>query len=70
VSVVSIQQPDSVVFILPLEREALVFEERSTIESLLAKIQALPPDTKLQKLRKVLADLQADGYDRVIVFTQ
>jgi SNF2 family DNA or RNA helicase len=53
-----------------LEREALVFEERSTIEALLGKIKTLPPDSKLQKLKKVLADLRADGYTRVMVFTQ
>lgn len=53
-----------------LEREALVFEERSTIEALLMKIRGLPPDSKLLRLKKVLADLRADGYTRVMVFTQ
>ncbi len=53
-----------------LERDALVFEERSTIEALLARIKSLPPDSKLQRLKRALADLRADGYTRVMVFTQ
>ena len=53
-----------------LERDALVFEERTTIEALLLKIRSLPPDTKLQTLKQVVSNLRAGGYDRVMVFTQ
>ena len=34
------------------------------------KIKGLPPDSKLLRLKKVLADLRAGGYARVMVFTQ
>jgi len=53
-----------------LEHEALTFEERSAVEDLIRRIQALPPDSKLEKLRIVLEDLRKDGYDRAMVFTQ
>ena len=53
-----------------LERDALLFEERSTVEVLLTKIQALPPDSKLQKLKIVLDNLQTAGYKKAMVFTQ
>ena len=33
-----------------LEQQALALEERADIESLLADIQALPPDTKIERL--------------------
>jgi len=47
-----------------------LFEERSTVEVLLTKIQALPPDSKLQKLKIVLDNLQTAGYKKAMVFTQ
>jgi len=53
-----------------LEHEALTFEERSTVEDLIRRIQALPPDSKLEKLRAVLKELRNAGYDRAMVFTQ
>jgi SNF2 family DNA or RNA helicase len=53
-----------------LEHEALAFEERSAVEDLIRRIQALPPDSKLEKLRGVLEELSNAGYDRVMVFTQ
>ncbi len=53
-----------------LEREALTFEERSSVEALLKDIEALPPDTKLKELKPVLSELRAAGYSRVMVFTQ
>jgi len=53
-----------------LEHEALTFEERTAVEDLIRRIQALPPDSKLEKLRGVLEDLRNAGYDRVMVFTQ
>ena len=53
-----------------LEHEALTFEERSAVEDLIRRIQALPPDSKLEKLRIVLEELRTAGYDRAMVFTQ
>jgi hypothetical protein len=53
-----------------LEHEALTFEERSAVEDLIRRIQALPPDSKLEKLRVVLEELRTAGYDRAMVFTQ
>jgi hypothetical protein len=47
-----------------------MFEERSTIEVLLAQIRRLPPDSKVQKLKAVLIELRSAGYERVMVFTQ
>ncbi len=49
---------------------ALASEEQAEIDYLLARIEQLPPDTKLEALRKVLRSLFADGYRRVMVFTQ
>jgi SNF2 family DNA or RNA helicase len=53
-----------------LEQAALMFEERSDIENLLSRILQLPPDTKLRRLKEVIASLQKDGYRQVMVFTQ
>lgn len=53
-----------------LEHEALTFEERSAVEDLIRRIQSLPPDSKLEKLRGVLEELRKAGYERVMVFTQ
>ncbi len=53
-----------------LEREALKEEERADIEGLLARIRRCPPDSKLGKLRDVLADLREAGYGQAMVFTQ
>ncbi len=53
-----------------LEREALTFEERSAVEVLLRRIRTLPPDSKIQTLKKALEDLRSADYDRVMVFTQ
>jgi SNF2 family DNA or RNA helicase len=53
-----------------LEHEALTFEERSAVEDLIRRIQALPPDSKLERLRVVLEELRTAGYDRAMVFTQ
>jgi SNF2 family DNA or RNA helicase len=53
-----------------LEHEALTFEERSAVEDLIRQIQALPPDSKLERLRRVLEELRNNGYERVMVFTQ
>ena len=53
-----------------LEREALVVEEMTTIESLAKRAAALPPDSKADKLKGILEGLSAQGYTRVMVFTQ
>ena len=53
-----------------LEQAALVFEEKADIQSLLGRILQLPPDTKLGKLKEVIASLQQGGYQQVMVFTQ
>jgi SNF2 family DNA or RNA helicase len=53
-----------------MEREALNFEERSSIEDLLLRVSSLPPDTKARELRTVIDELRASGYNQVMVFTQ
>jgi hypothetical protein len=53
-----------------MEREALNFEERSSIEDLLLRVSSLPPDTKARELRTVIDELRASGYKQVMVFTQ
>ena len=53
-----------------MEREALNFEERSSIEDLLLRVGGLPPDTKARELRDVIDELRASGYGQVMVFTQ
>ncbi len=53
-----------------LARKALQKEEHSEIEHLLSQIQALPPDSKLDTLKTVLTDLNDDGYQQVMIFTQ
>jgi SNF2 family DNA or RNA helicase len=53
-----------------LEQAALMFEEKADIQSLLSRILQLPPDTKLGRLKEVIASFQKDGYRQVMVFTQ
>lgn len=53
-----------------LERQALVVEETSTIEALLADVKRLPLDTKAQVLLTQLNSLIEAEYFQVIVFTQ
>ena len=52
------------------EREALAAEEKVDIECLLAGIGRLPPDSKLDSLKRVLHELRGTGYGQVMVFTQ
>ena len=52
------------------EREALAAEEKVDIERLLAGIGRLPPDSKLDSLKRVLHELRGTGYGQVMVFTQ
>ena len=53
-----------------LEREALANEQRAEIDSLLAAIGRLPPDSKLGSLKEVLRELTGDGFRQAMVFTQ
>lgn len=53
-----------------LEQAALALEESADIERLLGMIRRLPPDTKSERLREVVASLRTDGYGQVMVFTQ
>lgn len=53
-----------------LAQQALMFEERSDIESLLARVRRLPPDTKLETLKTTIETLRNEGYQQVMVFTQ
>ncbi|MCI0431035.1 MAG: SNF2-related protein [Rhodospirillales bacterium] len=53
-----------------LEQEALELEEKADIQSLRDAIRALPPDTKLERLRTEIAQLREAGYGQVMVFTQ
>ena len=49
---------------------ALAFEELAEIEILLESIRSLPPDSKLDWLTETLVELELQGYDQVMVFTQ
>ena len=53
-----------------LATRALAVEERGEIDRLLARIGALPPDSKLGHLTDVLDDLKRGGYRQVMVVTQ
>ena len=53
-----------------LEHESLAAAEEADIESLLARIGQLPPDSKLESLKSTLAELRRDGYCQAMVFTQ
>ena len=52
------------------EREALQVAERADIETLLASIRVLPPDSKLECLEKVVGEVRGAGYSQIMVFTQ
>ena len=56
--------------IADMERRALAAEERADVEALLERIRALPPDSKLARLRDELAALRRAGYRQAMVFTQ
>jgi hypothetical protein len=45
-------------------------QERAEIETMLANVRRLPPDSKVEELKKVLTDLRAAAYAQVMVFTQ
>ena len=53
-----------------LEREALANEQKAEIDSLLAAISHLSPDSKLGSLKEVLRELTGDGFHQAMVFTQ
>ena len=53
-----------------LERDALANEQKADIDSLLAAIGHLPPDSKLGSLKGVLRELRQEGFGQAMVFTQ
>ena len=53
-----------------LAKRSMAAEEHGEIERLLSQIGALPPDSKLEHLRKVLVELESAGYGQAMVFTQ
>ncbi|MFW6374585.1 MAG: DEAD/DEAH box helicase [Thermodesulfobacteriota bacterium] len=53
-----------------MEAQVLAQEEKGDLEMLLDQIRRLPTDTKAAVLLEVLADLRADGFGQVMVFTQ
>ena len=53
-----------------LELEALAAEEKAEVESLLVRIDRLPPDSKLASLKSILSELLQGEYSQVMVFTQ
>jgi len=53
-----------------LAQQALALEEQSDIDGLIAEIRKLPMDTKTMVLLDVIAELRADGYGQVMIFTQ
>lgn len=55
---------------LQLELQALNLEETADLEDLLTMVQSLAIDTKAQRLKELLLQLQSEGYRQVIVFTQ
>ena len=52
------------------EERALKKLDRKTVCKLLDMIRDMPPDTKLNKLTDVIADLRDKGYRQVMLFTQ
>ena len=53
-----------------LARQALLADERAHLVDLLERARALPPDSKLAKLKMVLAELREQNYGQAMVFTQ
>lgn len=53
-----------------LSHEALVAEERGTIQGLLKQIAKVGANTKAKRLSDELAEAWSDGFDSAIVFTQ
>ncbi len=44
--------------------------KRPRSSSLLQRIRRLPPDSKAERLKRILRSLRLDGYDQVMIFTQ
>ncbi len=53
-----------------LAREALACEQRAEIDHLIAAINQLPPNSKLDYLTEALRELRTAGYKQVMIFTQ
>ena len=56
--------------IAELEQRALAAEEAHDIDHLLAGIDRLPPDSKLESLKDVLVELNEAGFAQTMVFSQ
>ena len=56
--------------IAELEQRALAAEEAHDIKHLLATIDRLPPDSKLERLKDVLGELNEAGFAQTMVFSQ
>ena len=56
--------------VVVLEQQALAFEEAADIRGLLDGIGRLPPDGKVQELKRVIHELRRDGFAQAMVFTQ
>ena len=56
--------------IAELEQQALAAEEAHDIKHLLATIDRLPPDSKLERLKDVLGELNEAGFAQTMVFSQ
>ena len=56
--------------IAELELRALAAEEAHDIKHLLATIDRLPPDSKLERLKDVLGELNEAGFAQTMVFSQ
>ena len=52
------------------EQQALAVEEAADIQGLLDGIRRLPPDGKVQELKRVVLELRRDGFAQAMVFTQ
>ena len=56
--------------ITAMASQAKAIEEMDKIQHLIDQVNALPPDSKLEHLKEVLAELTRTGYRQVMVFTQ
>ena len=56
--------------IAQFEREALAYEQKTHIDRLLAVIERLLPDSKLNQLKDVLDELRQERCGQIMVFTQ
>ncbi|MDG2991992.1 SNF2-related protein [Candidatus Synechococcus calcipolaris G9] len=53
-----------------LEIQALEKEEATDLQDLLNQVSALPIDSKTEVVKQLIKNLQSDGYQQIIIFTQ